>query len=72
MRNKRLGVVAGIVAAGLVVAGIAATIVGVGSARADTPTHAGSDVPRYQHIFYIMMENHSYAEVIGNPVSRGS
>jgi hypothetical protein len=47
MRNKRLGVVAGIVAAGLVVAGIAATIVGVGSARADTPTHAGSDVPRY-------------------------
>ncbi|HZC08141.1 MAG TPA: alkaline phosphatase family protein, partial [Ktedonobacterales bacterium] len=25
-----------------------------------------SGVPRYQHIFYIMMENHSYDEVIGN------
>ncbi|MGZ6322212.1 MAG: alkaline phosphatase family protein [Ktedonobacterales bacterium] len=28
--------------------------------------YAGSDVPKYQHIFYVMMENHSYDDIIGN------
>ncbi len=28
---------------------------------------AGSDVPQYQHIFYVMLENHSYNEIIGSP-----
>ncbi len=28
---------------------------------------AGSDVPQYQHIFYLMLENHSYNEIIGSP-----
>ncbi|HET8626778.1 MAG TPA: alkaline phosphatase family protein [Thermomicrobiales bacterium] len=30
------------------------------------PPFAGADVPAYQHIFVIMMENHSYDEIIGN------
>ncbi|HEX8034531.1 MAG TPA: alkaline phosphatase family protein [Ktedonobacterales bacterium] len=29
--------------------------------------YVSSDVPQYQHIFYIMMENHSYDDIIGNP-----
>jgi len=66
MRNKRLGVVAGIVAVGLVVAGIVTMSIGGGFARAETPSHAGTGVPAYGHIFYIMMENHSYDEIIGN------
>jgi hypothetical protein len=66
MRNKRLGVVAGIVAVGLVVAGIVTMSIRGGFARAETPSHAGSGVPAYRHIFYIMMENHSYDEIIGN------
>lgn len=67
MHAKRLGIVAGIVAVGLVVGGIAtAAMVRGGSAHADAPSHAGSGVPKYQHIFYIMMENHTYDEVIGN------
>jgi Flp pilus assembly protein CpaB len=41
MRNKRLGVVAGIVAVGLVVAGIVTMSIGGGFARAETPSHAG-------------------------------
>ena len=35
-------------------------------AAQDAPLHAGSGVPRYQHIFVIMMENHSYDQIIGN------
>lgn len=35
-------------------------------AHAQTPS-AGSGVPKYQHIFYVMMENHSYNEIIGSP-----
>jgi hypothetical protein len=66
MRNKRLGVVAGIVAVSLVVAGIVTMSIGGGFARAETPSHAGTGVPAYSHIFYIMMENHSYDEIIGN------
>ena len=36
---------------------------------AQAQSQAGSSesaVPRYQHIFYIMMENHSYGEIIGS------
>jgi hypothetical protein len=70
MHTKRLGIVAGIVAVGLVVSGIAtAVMVRGGSAHAETSTHGTSGVPTYQHIFYIMMENHTYDEVIGNPAA---
>lgn len=31
--------------------------------------HAGSGIPRYQHIFVVMMENHSYEQIIGNPLA---
>lgn len=70
MRNKRRGVAARIVAAGLVAGGIATALVGCSSAHAPTPTQAAPDgavnVPAYRHIFYIMMENHSYEDIIGN------
>lgn len=29
--------------------------------------YISSDVPKYQHIFYITMENHSYDDIIGSP-----
>lgn len=66
MRNKRLGIAAGIVAIGLIGGGIATAMIAGGSAHIQTPTHATSGVPAYQHIFYIMMENHTYDEIIGN------
>lgn len=66
MRNKQLGIVAGIVALGLVAGGIATGMVGAHNAHADAPAHATSGVPTYKHIFYIMMENHSYDQIIGN------
>ena len=31
------------------------------------PTRPTTAIPRYQHIFYVMMENHNYGELIGNP-----
>jgi hypothetical protein len=65
MRSKRLGVIAGIAALTILVVG-AGTVAGIRHAQADTPTHATSGVPAYKHIFYIMMENHSYGEIIGN------
>lgn len=65
MRIKRLGVVAGVIAAA-VVAGASATALSFQQTSAAAPTHVTSGVPRYQHIFYIMMENHSFDEVIGN------
>ena len=33
---------------------------------AGTPAWAGTGIPRYQHIFVIMMENHNYEDIIGN------
>lgn len=77
MRTMRLSVVAGILAIGLVIGGVATAMVGGGSVHAQTPTHAttsvdmsvGMRVPAYQHIFYVMMENHTYDEIIGNPAA---
>ncbi|HZC06753.1 MAG TPA: alkaline phosphatase family protein, partial [Ktedonobacterales bacterium] len=65
MRIKRVGVLAGVVAA-VVVASASVVAFSSQQTSAAAPTHATSGVPRYQHIFYIMMENHSYDEVIGN------
>ena len=65
MRIKRLGVIAGVVAA-VVVASASATAFTSLRTSAAAPTHATSGVPRYQHIFYIMLENHSYDEISGN------
>lgn len=65
MRIKRLGVIAGVVAAVVIASGGVAALATQRTAAA-APTHATSGVPRYQHIFYIMLENHSYGEIIGN------
>ncbi len=65
MRIKRFGVIAGVIAAAMIASG---TLAAVATQRtlAATPTHATSGAPRYQHIFYIMMENQAYNEIIGN------
>jgi phospholipase C len=60
MRKRLFVIFAVVIALGLVAAGIATTL-NVRQAKADT-----GGVPRFQHIFYIMMENHSYNEVIGD------
>ena len=31
------------------------------------PSNAGSGIPAFSHVFLIMLENHSYGEVIGSP-----
>lgn len=36
-------------------------------ARADEGTVALSGIPKLDHVFVVMMENHGYAQVIGNP-----
>jgi hypothetical protein len=36
-------------------------------AAEDQPAFAGSGLPAYRHIFVIMMENHNYEQIIGNP-----
>ena len=52
--------------AALALAGVAAGTAGVNAQG--KPAFAGSGIPRYQHIFVVMMENHSYGEIIGNPL----
>jgi phospholipase C len=39
------------------------------SVSAQKPIVTGTGIPRYQHVFLIMMENHSYNEIIGNPLA---
>ena len=59
---------AGIGAVLAVVLAISLAIVGIASAHGTNANSAKdtAGVPTYQHIFYIMMENHSYGQVIGN------
>lgn len=64
MRYKQLGIAGALCGVAALAAIIAFTV--APGAHAETPAHATSGVPRYQHIFYIMMENHSYEEIIGN------
>ncbi len=70
MRLNRLAITLttlGLVAVLAVAWFVAPSIRGAASqAHAQTP-FAGSGVPKYQHIFYVMMENHSYDEIIGSP-----
>jgi phospholipase C len=66
MRLKQLGI-AGALCGVVALAAVATLVASPRAAHADVPTHAASGIPRYQHIFYIMMENHSYEEVIGSP-----
>jgi phosphatidylinositol-3-phosphatase len=61
MRNKRYQILAGIVVLALLVAGAATVFTRANQAKAD----AGG-MPRFQHVFYIMMENQAYDEIIGN------
>lgn len=66
MRMKRALGIGAALALSVVVAVVA--VIGVASAGAQArPNHANAGVPRYQHIFYIMMENHGYNEIVGNP-----
>lgn len=65
MRITRFHVLASVVGVALIGAGVFGALT-ARPARADKPTHATSGVPAYNHIFYIMMENHSYDEVIGD------
>ncbi len=63
MHVKRLaiiGLIAVVVATTFVVAVVSAHPGGSSSASGD------SGMPRYQHIFYIMMENQAYDEIVGN------
>ncbi len=62
MRNKWYGVVAGI----LVLALVATGVMVVATYPKQAQAHAGG-MPRFEHIFYIMMENQAYNEIIGNP-----
>jgi hypothetical protein len=59
MRFKRTitSVAAIVLAAGMALPGVTA---------ANPPVFAASSVPKYQHIFEIMMENQNYGEIIGN------
>ena len=51
--------------AGLVALAVAATLTGCSkTAEQATPAAAQSTAP--QHIFYVMMENHGYSQIIGN------
>jgi phospholipase C len=52
---------AGIAVLAIVVAGAAMVFTRAGQAKADA-----SGMPRFQHVFYIMMENQAYDEIIGN------
>jgi phosphatidylinositol-3-phosphatase len=61
MRKKQYQIVAGIVVLAIIAAGLATVFMRTGQAKAD----AGG-MPRFQHIFYIMMENQAYNEIIGN------
>ena len=61
MRNKRYQITAGIVLLAIIAAGVATVFTRANQAQA----HAGG-MPRFQHIFYIMMENQAYDEIIGN------
>ncbi|HEX9036095.1 MAG TPA: alkaline phosphatase family protein [Ktedonobacterales bacterium] len=65
MRITRFHLLAGVAGLALVAAGALGALT-AHSARADQPAHAGSGIPAYKHIFYIMMENHSYEEIIGD------
>jgi phospholipase C len=56
MRRITLGAVA--------VSAVAAAL--VGTAGSSSASNVGSTIPRYQHIVEIMMENTSYANIIGN------
>lgn len=59
---------AGIGVALAVVLAASVVVVGIASAHGTSAASAqdSAGVPTYQHIFYVMMENHSYDEVIGN------
>jgi hypothetical protein len=61
MRNTQYRIVAGIAILALLATGTVAIFTHTNQAKAD----AGR-MPRFQHIFYIMMENHSYGQIIGN------
>src|SRR5262249_42060080 len=62
MRKRLFAAAAAVLVLGVVAATVAVTL----NARAATaaPTSQGG-IPRYQHIFYIMMENQAYHEIIG-------
>jgi phospholipase C len=46
-----------------------ATVAVPRAADAQQPVVPGTGIPRYDHIFLVMMENHSYNEVIGSPLT---
>ncbi|HEU5003556.1 MAG TPA: alkaline phosphatase family protein [Actinomycetota bacterium] len=41
-------------------------LLGAAGVGAGSPAHAAGTVPNFDHIFTIMMENHSYSDIIGN------
>lgn len=45
---------------------VSSGIFAAGAAPATASSHEGSDNGKYQHIFYIMMENHGTKQIIGN------
>jgi phospholipase C len=60
-------------AIGALIVALVATmaVVAVASAHNNSQSKAGeqSGIPRYQHVFVIMMENHSFAETYNNPAT---
>lgn len=70
MQVKRLmitGLIAAVAVATVVTVGVVRVVSADGNTGGGQPAHADAGVPRYQHIFVIMMENHSFDEIIGNP-----
>jgi phospholipase C len=54
----------------LLAAGAAVALAALPAAvSAQKPIVPGTGIPRYQHVFVIVMENHSYDEIIGNPLA---
>jgi phospholipase C len=64
MRNTRYRIAAGVVVLAVLATGAAVVFSRSSQANAD----AGG-MPRFQHVFYIMMENQAYDEIIGKPGS---
>jgi phospholipase C len=47
--------------------GLAAAVAGVGATAYTDQDHDNDSVPRLDHVFVIMMENHGYGQIVNNP-----
>src|SRR5215469_4283568 len=66
--RKRLTVGA-LIAAVLAVIATTAVVASVSAHGSQSAAHADGGIPRYQHVFVIMLENHSFDETFNNPAT---